>query len=219
MTDNTVHPAEEEWRWVSRRLGEEGGCLTFVHGARIEHMLAAYGMNAAAATMVTLDQALERFPQHEPGGDPVPWVRIGASGDWAFAIEPDSLLGSTSVAASASEGTRAAVIHWTPKPNHWVAYYEDGACVIEFEPRMEWSLGGSDPGRFQPQLRELEILERPPPPPRLPSGKRDIEAIRRQHRDPVLQGLGFLTLAFGVRVPEVTATGPLLTCQRSADPA
>lgn len=219
MTDNAVHPAEEEWGWVGRRLGEEGGCLTFVHGVGVEHLLTAYGMDAAAATMVTLDQALGRYPERQAGGEPVPWVRVGVSGDWTFAVETDSFLGSTSVVGPASEGTRAAVVHWTPKPNHWVAYYEDGTCVIEFEPRMEWSLGGSDPGRFQPQLRELGILERPPPPPRLPSGKRDIEAIRRQYRNPALQGLSFLTLAFGIRVPEATATGPLLTCQRSANPA
>lgn len=106
MTDNTVRPAEEEWGWVGRRLGEEGGCLTFVHGVGVEHLLTAYGMDIAAATMVTLDQALGGYPERQVGGEPVPWVRVGVSGDWTFAVETDSFLGSTSVVGPASEGTR-----------------------------------------------------------------------------------------------------------------
>jgi hypothetical protein len=65
---------------------------------------------------------------------------------------------------------------------------------------MDWSLTGTDPGRFAPQMRELGLLPRPD------------DWRTGGYPGRVVHMLAFLTVIAGIRLPEDVARGPLLTC-------
>jgi hypothetical protein len=198
------------WGWV-RTAGALalGGCLTFVRDRTPDQVIEAFGMRPEAARMLTAAAAWDRFPPDGP-----PWIRVGESAGWTFAVEEVSLLGlATGLAARLSAGTEMAQVFWTAKPTTDLRYLADGVLVTAYEPGMEWDRAGRNPDRFLPEMRALGLrVERPVPPDRVPGEPRPPRPPARQ--DPLIASLDLLTAALGIRLPEEVALGPLRTVQR-----
>ncbi|KAB8191743.1 hypothetical protein FH608_027605 [Nonomuraea phyllanthi] len=201
MSPSAPHPAEADWAWVSRPMAVGlGGFWTFALNRTPAQVIESFGMDPAAARMMTLEEGMAAYDTRlDEGGRPIPWIRVGTHGKWAFAFEDMTAVGQHA-AGRLSAGTRAAYISWTPNGDHEVALYEDGRCVVAFEPWMRWSLSGSDPARFEPQMQETGVMPCPE------------DAGRVHHPSRMVLMLGFLTRVAGLRIPERVARGPLLTC-------
>jgi hypothetical protein len=213
MTDEPA-PEDSEWHWVTQGDLRVGGCLTFARGISPEQMIRAFGMDPGAALMLSEVEAVGA----NPAGGP-PWIRVGQTGEWAFAVEQLSLIGALEGAGQRlSLGTEAVVVDWTAQPTYEISYMRDGVFVTRFEPGMEWARSGREPDRFLREMRQLGFrVDRPEPQRSGP--RRDLDAERRERRkDRVVTALEMLTLALGIRLPEHVALGPLLTVRRrSAD--
>lgn len=196
------------WAWVREGEFEIGGCLTFGRDVSAEHLMAEFGMDPSTAAMMTEEEAIAAYV---PGrGRPwVPWIRVGHAGDWAFALECVSLMGYLDgVGQRISLGTAAAVVSWTAKPNHDLFYLRDGVTVTHFEPGAWWRRSGSDPDFFLPQMHQLGLrTDRPQ--------YRLSRAERLAEPDRLIAALDVLTLAFGFRISQDVARGPLLTVHRA----
>jgi Family of unknown function (DUF6461) len=217
MADHGIRPEESDWGWVRQVDGLKiGGCLTFARGVSPERVIEAFGMDPAGAAVLSEAAAQERFPP----GDP-PRIRVGSVGDWAFAVEELTLMGSLeNVARDLSAGTESVAVDWTAKPTSTVRYFTDGIAMTVFEADAPNDRAGREPDRFLAEMRQAgmrtEPRELPPPLSREEylARRRDLAELRRNYRDPVIVSLGMLTLALGIRLPAEVARGPLLTVSR-----
>lgn len=206
MNIDALWAAAGDWDWMQdhRDLGVLG-CWTFVRDRTPAQAMAAFGMDPATARMLTFDESFPAFSgRKDQQGNTLPWARFGTFGEWTFALEFESRLGHTrgGVDRSLLIGTQAAHVWWSVEECE-VGFSEDGRGVVAFEPCMEWSLVGTEPDRFAPQMRELGIMPCPDLgdcPPR------------------VIHMLAFLTAIADIRLSEEVALGPLLTCGVPAPP-
>lgn len=217
MADRGARQEETDWGWV-RQVGwlETGGCLTFARGVSPERVIEAFGMDLVEAVIISHAAAEERFPPGSP-----PWIRAGKVGDWAFAIEEVTLMGTLEYAArDLSVGTESVAVDWTAKPTRNVRYFADGDVMTTFEADVPSYRTGRDPDRFVAEMRQVGMQTEPrepqPPPSREEylARRRNLAELRRNYRDPVIVALAMLTLALGIRLPEEVAHGPLLTASR-----
>lgn len=219
MADHGARQEESDWGWVRQVDGLKiGGCLTFTRCVSPERMIEAFGMDLAGAEVLSEAAAQERFPP----GDP-PRIRVGRSGDWAFAIEELTLVGSLEhVARDLSAGTESVTVDWTAKPTSTVKYFADGVLMTTFEASTPSYRTGLEPDRFAAEMRQAGMRTEPrepqPPPSREEylARRRNLAELRRNYRDPVIVALAMLTLALGIRVPGEVARGPLLTASRAS---
>ncbi|TDC41779.1 hypothetical protein E1281_36980 [Actinomadura sp. KC345] len=209
MDIDALWAAAEGWDWLQDHDHlQVAGCWTFVRDRTPAQAIAAFGMDPATARMLTLDDGVNAFSGRvDQEGNILPWARFGAFGEWTFALESASYLGHKrdGVGRSLFIGTQAAIVWWSPEDCE-VGFSEDGRGVVAFEPCMEWSLVGTDPDRFAPQMRELGILPCPD----------DWHIADRPSR--VVHMLAFLTAIADIRLPGDVALGPLLTCGVPAPP-
>lgn len=131
-----------------------------------------------------------------------PWIRVGTTGDWGFAIDWSSSGwgGYEEDAARAlSVGTDVVWVNFNMSLDGlW--YYADGAEVTSFEPLGAWERSGTEPDRFLPAMRQAGL--------RVDLPEED------DFRNPRAAVLEMLTLALGIRLPRDVALGSLLTVQR-----
>jgi hypothetical protein len=205
MTGRAEGSGTSEWDWVSTDL-DIGGTLMFARGASPERLMEAFGMVPGAAQLlpaVDFSNAL-RYPVFDDAYITThPWIRVGKTGEWAFAID-ESAAGhggyEDDAALELSAGTDVAYFSHTQTIDYF-HYFADGVEVTAFEPFRAWERHGTDPDRFLPMMRRagLDVDPRPD----------DAE-----FRDPTIALLEMLTLVLGIRLPEEVARGPLLTVQR-----
>jgi Family of unknown function (DUF6461) len=188
-----------EWDWVEEEYPNGGIRLVFVRGVTPERVIEAFGADPAAARLFSADVT------HETLGHP--WVRVGRTGEWAFAIDNWYELGIydefgqvTRELRDLSTGTELALLEESLSSGYFY-YFVDGAEVTSFEPLLSAWRSGSDPDRFVPQMRQMGLNVDPPPD--------DAEL----QRDPTIALLDMLTLALGIRLSREVALGPLLTVQ------
>lgn len=196
------------WDWVSWGGMEECGCLIFARHASPEQMIAAFGLDPGTAWLGTPGAAPGAITPSASSGkdeDAVgPAIYAGKSGEWAFVIDESVL--STKLAVKGHRvplhlpvGTETAVVTWTPTISS-AEYWADGEKRAEFDSDLE------DPELFLGQAGlNVEAGE-----------AADFEAPETGTHLSVLR---MLTAALGIRVPEETATGPLLCCRRPSEPA
>lgn len=230
MAGDQERPDDGDWAWLGRKRRDIMGCLVFARAVTPERVIEAFEMDPSAARMLPHDRASEAvtFPVSGEDGYTVnPWIRAGKYGDWAFAIAETGLDLANyhdAAAMNLSGGTEAVVVHWTPKPTHFMSYLINGSLVTSFDLGMPSHRTGSDPDRFVTEMRQAGLqTERPDPEEqraRVLERRARILAARREGRDievfdPLLATLEMLTRALCIRLPEEVARGPLLTVQRA----
>ena len=191
------------WGWIDETDLELGGSFTFARGASPERVMEAFGMNPANAFFAVYSEAAQSLPypdylQTDPPEHP--WIRVGTTGEWGFAMDESS--GGfgwyeEDAAIALSTGTEAVLLTHTGSIDTF-HYYADGTEVTRFEPLRAWERWGTDPDRFLSHMRAAGL--------RLD----DDDDIG----NPVIGVLEMLTLALGIRLDRDIALGPLLTVQR-----
>ena len=192
-------PGEADWEWFVREYPNGGVRLTFVRGATPERVIEGFRADPAGARLLTAEAAEDTVGY--------PWVRVGRSGEWAFAIDTWHELSTfgefgriSNEFLELSAGTELALLESTLSSSlFW--YLVDGVEVTSFEPLMSLWRDGSDPDRFVSQMRETGLDVDPP------ADDAELE------RDPTVALLEMLTLALGVRVSRQVGMGPLLTVE------
>jgi hypothetical protein len=189
---------------------EIGGSLVFVRGVSAERVIEAFGMDPARALLLPASEADEalRYPVWDTstGTTVHPWIRVGRSAEWTFAIDPSLMAASQTQGAvrELSLGTEAAWFSWNPNISYF-RYFADGVLVTAFEPLLASDRQGSDPDRFLDQMRRAGLDPDPIP---------DDAPVPDVLPDYRIGLLDMLTLALGIRLPREVALGPLLTVQR-----
>ncbi len=191
------------WSWISKTNLGIGGSFTFARGASPDRVMEAFGMNPANAFVVSAAQAVRSLPYPDDGETHPPehpWIRVGTTGEWAFALD-ESSGGSggyeEDAARALSAGSEAALLTHVG-PLNTFHFYADGAEVTAFEPMRAWDRWGTDPDRFLPYMQAAGLS---PDDDTAPRGA-------------VIAVAEMLTLALGIRLDEGTALGPLRTVQR-----
>jgi hypothetical protein len=211
MTDGNARSRTSEWDWTQEGDLEIGGSLMFARGASPDHVIKAFGMDPAAAQLLPAARASEaiRMPVRNESLDMIyPWIRVGRTGDWAFAIDQGSAgykAGDDEAAATLSQGTDVAWFMWTMTIDYF-HYYVDGVEVTGFEPLGPQYRQGTDPDRFVEQMRQTGMDP--------DTGLQD-DPVTGELLNSRICLLEMLTLALGIRLPREVALGPLLTVQRS----
>lgn len=211
MDEREAASSPSDWNWVA----DDDllvGFLMFVHGISAERIISKFGMDSATGQVLRAEQVEEnlRYPVYNSKAEIVhPWLRAGTCGDWSFAFDQSGIriYEYQRVAQELSRKTSLALVTWTPTIDGF-SYWEDGTEVTSFEPGRWYERNGSEPDRFLPQLRQLDLYaERP-----APGEPSDWE---ERWEIPLVAVLEMLTLAFGIRLPARVANGPLLTVQRA----
>jgi Family of unknown function (DUF6461) len=183
-------PEGSGWDWIKDEY-PDGIRLMFVRGVPPERVIEAFRANPAAARLLSAEATDEIVGY--------PWVRVGRTGEWAFAI--DSWYEERErIASQLSAGTELALFEPNPKLDYFY-YFVDGREVTSFEPLLAHDRDGSDPDRFVPQMRRAGL--------RVDTPSHDAYLSR----DPAIAVLEMLTLALGIRLSREVAMGPLLTVQ------
>ena len=203
MPGATDDEAVSGWAWINEAGLEVGGSFTFARGASPARVMEAFGMNPANAILAPLSwetRGLLPYPDEQAYPPEHPWIRVGTTGIWGFALDESSggFGGYEEEAADALSADTEAVLLTHTATIDVFHYYSDGTEVTAFEPLRPWDRWGTDPDRFLPQMQAAGL--------RL-DGDDDIG-------DAVIAVLEMLTLAFGIRLPRDVALGPLLTVQR-----
>jgi len=191
------------WNWIKETGLEVGGSLTFARGASPKRVMEAFGMNPANAFIAPASWQARSLPYPdwaETYPPEHPWIQVGTTGEWGFALDESSGgFGDyeDEAAEALSAGTEAVLLTHTQSIDTF-RYYADGTEVTAFEPLFAWERWGTDPDRFLPHMRAAKL--------RLD----DDDDIR----NPVIAALEMVTLALGIRLPREVALGPLLTVQR-----
>jgi hypothetical protein len=198
------------WEWMGSDDIRIVGSLMFARKVSAERIIEAFGMDPAAARLVTAD-GVSGALSHPLWDEDHPWIRAGTLGDWGFALsltDLDMTDRRDNVARKLSSGTDVAVVAWTQTVDTF-EYWEDRVMVTLFEPLMASHRSGSEPDRFLAEMREAGLeTERPDP-------QEDASAVQRaEQSDPIIAVLDMLTRALGIRLPAEVALGPLLTVQR-----
>jgi hypothetical protein len=200
--------AASGWSWITETALGGGGSYTFARGASPERVMRAFGMNPAKAFLApdAWEARSLPYPDYQQTYPPEhPWIRVGTTGGWGFALdESSSGFGDyeEEAASALSAGTEAVLLTHTASIDGF-SYYADGSEVTAFEPLRAWERWGTDPDRILPYMRQTGLPVDPPPPGSYPSLV-----------NPRIAVLEMLTLAFGIRLPREAALGPLLTAQR-----
>lgn len=207
------------WGWLGYGKRPIGGCLTLARGVTPTRVLEVFEMDPQAVRMLSEQEARDDYLFEDR-----PWVRVGQTGEWAFAIEEIWMVGFLEYACRRlSAGTEAVVVSWTDKGNSDLTYWVDGDRTTSFEPGRAYDRSGSDPDRFLPQMRQVGLpTDRDDP--ELSQARvleRRARILRAQRTgspievfNPFVAALNMLTLALGIRLPEHVVRGPLLTVQR-----
>lgn len=196
------------WNWIKETGLEVGGSLTFARGASPKRVMEAFGMNPANAFIAPASWQARSLPYPdwaETYPPEHPWIQVGTTGEWGFALDESSGgFGDyeDEAAEALSAGTEAVLLTHTQSIDTF-RYYADGTEVTAFEPLFAWERWGTDPDRFVPQMRTVGLAVSPPPPGSYPP-----------FRNPRIAALDMLTLALGVQLPREVALGRLLTVQR-----
>jgi hypothetical protein len=163
----------------------------------------AYGMNPASARLISASEVYEELPYpewEETHPTEHPWIRVGTADDWGFVINESSFGYAPyedSAAQELSAGMEVVLFSHTQTIDTF-QYLVNGDVITQFEPLASHDRHGRDPDRFLAQMRQAGLrTTRSEPGP----------------RDPIIALLDMLTLAFGIRLPEQVALGPLLTVQ------
>jgi hypothetical protein len=161
----------------------------FGRGVTAESIVEALGVARSDARLLT-----QRAARKDPG---VPWVRVGQTGEWGFALDT-GCAGPAEfqrIARDLSAGTEAVTFD-TSWESGYFRYYADGALVTSFDPRQPWDRAGTDPDRFLPLMWQVGL-------------RRDEED--EDYRDPAIALLEMLAKSLGIRLGRKEGTGPLLT--------
>jgi hypothetical protein len=195
------------WSWITEAGLAGGGSFTFALGASPERVMRAFGMNPANAFLASSSWEARSLPYPDETTYPPehPWIRVGSTGAWGFALDESSggFGGYEEEAADdLSAGTEAVLLTHTASIDGF-HYYSDGVEVTGFEPLRAWDRWGTVPDRLLAPMQEAGLRVAAPSPGSYPP-----------FRNPVIAVLEMLTLAFGIRLPREVALGPLLTVQR-----
>jgi hypothetical protein len=194
-------PGASDWGWTRAGDGPlyELGCLMFVRGATAERVLEAYGVRGAK--MLTWEHRWADAAEEQDG-----CLRVGLAGEWAFAIEEWSIntvlsgmQAGESLPGRLSAATDVIVVSYVgSKALGGFEYYADGQCMTSFEPMMADQRAGDAPDRFLAEMDQAGL---------------DVagDAEYDPEFDDIVAALQTVTLAFGIRLPEAVAHGPLLT--------
>jgi hypothetical protein len=182
--------ALSEWDWF-RREYDAGMSVLFARAARPEQVIEAFGDDPDSAERFTLQDANDE--------DLFPCLRAGQAGGWAFGLDSGcaDVFEFQQIAGRLSAGTEVVTFEINAKLKYF-RYYADGDEVTSFEPLLSRQRNGSDPDRFLPQMAQAGLLT---------------AAGQPTSGDPAIALLDMLTLAFGIRLSEQEADGPLLTTQ------
>jgi hypothetical protein len=206
MPDNRDHeppaiappwaPEGSEWDWTEEEYPDGGVRLTFVRGVTADPVIEAFGADPSAARLLSAEATDETLGY--------PWIRVGRTGEWAFAIDtcPVDVYENETIAADLSAGTELALAELTLSSELFY-YFVDRTEVTSFEPLLARDRDGSDPDRFVQQMRQAGLRVDPRP----DDGDHELE------RSPRIALLDMLTLALGIRLSREVAVGPLLTVQ------
>jgi hypothetical protein len=206
VTDRAEDGPRSGWDWVEETAWEVGGTLMFARGSSPRQVMEAFGMVPAEARLLSESdvQAALRYEVFDDAYQVIhPWIRVGTTGEWAFAID-ESAAGyggyEEQAARELSAGTDVAWLSHTQNIDYF-HYFVRGTEVTAFEPLRAWDRFGSDPDRFLAQMRQVGLDVDP---------TSDFE-VERPARIALLD---MLTLALGIHLPAEVALGPLLTVQR-----
>jgi len=93
VTDRAEDGLRLDWDWVGETAWEVGGSLMFARGATPEQVMEAFGMVPAEARLLVLSdvQAALLYEVFDDAYQVIhPWIRVGTTGEWAFAIDESS---------------------------------------------------------------------------------------------------------------------------------
>jgi Family of unknown function (DUF6461) len=215
MTRQNGPAVTEGWEWIKQRTLRMAGCLIFVRAVAPQRVIEGFGMDPAGAMLLPEARTADaiRFPICDDKGETIgPYIRVGRTGEWAFAISQtglDIMRYHDDAGKRLSAGTEAVVVTWVEVLND-LEYLADGEQVTSFQPEMAWQRYGSDPDRFLAEMRQAGLRTEPPSPDDEPRKGGD-------YLDDVIAALDMLTLALGIRLPDDVVSGPLLTVQRAPD--
>jgi hypothetical protein len=210
VADDEIQPGQRRWGWV-RSAFDPGTSLVFARHATPEQVIRGLRLDPAAGEMMTGEQAAETdwgvIGDLSGNELPTPFVRIGRSGDWAFAVDQcflalNSAIRGHDVIRTLSARSEAVGVLWTEKPGESVEYYADGEWVMTFEPYRAWDRG-PDRDRFVSEMRQVGLHTEPP----------SEAAPRAGHPrfDVLIAALEMLTIALGIELTQDLTDGPLLT--------
>jgi hypothetical protein len=209
VADDEIQPGQRRWGWV-RPAFDPGTSLVFARHATPEQVIRGFRLNPAAGKMMTGEQTLEMdWGLRDRAGNelPSPFVRVGRSGDWAFAVDQSFLALRSSIRGHnvteiLSARSEAVGVLWTEKPNESVEYYADGEWVMTFEPYRAWDRSPNR-DRFVSEMRQVGLHTEPP--------SKAATRAKRPHFDVLIAALEMLTIALGIELTEDLIVGSLLT--------
>jgi hypothetical protein len=187
---------DSPWAWVTQ-VYSLGFRFAFVEGRDAAEMIAACGVDPAAAQVLTEEEAVDEYADD-------PFFRTGETSGWGFLTEEVDGDGRDDLLCELSAGRRGVLVTWVSVEESMVLdYYEDGRCVRSLQPQAP----DPDPG---PEA----VLVDPTP----------AQVIRSAgaHRDPVetarvSAALDLVTAEFGIRLTREQVVGPLLTGEVEID--
>jgi hypothetical protein len=194
LSEPDYEPSTSPWAWVTAEY-YDGVSLLFARGATPERLTEVFGADPATARPLTAEVTYET-----PG---YPWVRVGQSGEWAFAIN-QSAFDIEGPAQELSAGTEVALFQMGPNLDYFY-FYADGVTVTQFEPLMAYDRAGTDPDRFLASMRQAGLPVDPP--------DTDTEEVAEPEGDPRIALLDMLTIALGIEVSGEVGLGELPTFQ------
>jgi hypothetical protein len=184
-----VSAAESGWEWI-REVYREGFLLSFFEGHDAGAVIAAFGIEPAAAEMMTLDEAQEEYYDYPDV------YRTGATGGWGF-VDGLMIADHDAQLRRLSTGGRAVSVFEVATGVTGFSYFEDGEQTCSFEPLFPTRRAGRDADRFLAEMRTVGL---------------DPETEGGDDRvAPWLAALELVTELTGVRLDAATMRGPLLT--------
>lgn len=132
------------------------GCLVFVRGVPVDHVLRAFGADPEEAV---LRAAGEPVPAPEGMTEAAPVIRVGQAGDWVVVIDgdvpPQGVRPEVLCRVSADGGEAVALYQDIGKLNHEFVHAYNGEIVTAVTASIPPCWGGSQPDRLRPLAEEL----------------------------------------------------------------
>lgn len=132
------------------------GCLVFVRGVLVDHVLRAFGADPDEAV---LREAGEPVPAPEGMTEAAPVMRVGQAGDWGIVIEesepPQGVRPEVLCRVSVGGGEAVALYQEIGKLNHEFVHAYNGEIVTAVTASIPPFWRGSQPDRLRPLAEEL----------------------------------------------------------------
>jgi uncharacterized protein DUF6461 len=190
-----VTSADSPWAWVPQQYAL-GFRFVFVEGRSAEEMIAACGVDPAAAEVRTQQEAVDEYADD-------PFFRTDETAGWGFLVEEVDGDDRDALLRELSAGRRGVVVTWVSEEAMiGIDHYEDGRLVRSFAPEAPHeATPGPEEVLVRPTLAQVVGV-----PQRSPAEIALVTAT-----------LDLVTAEYGIRLDREQVEGPLLTGEVEVD--